>query len=57
MYYISDLFWDISRCGRHEWDKESKILVDKLDKVPSKKKKKAMVSFNWDRKINQGEGL
>ena len=35
---ISNLLRDISR---HAWDKERKILSDKLDKFPSKKKKKA----------------
>ena len=34
---ISDLLRDISRCKRHAWDKERKILADKLDKFPSKK--------------------
>ena len=53
---ISDLLRDISRCRRHAWDKESKILTDKLDKFPSKK---AILNFYWDRdmvgkkKINQ----
>ena len=35
---ISDLLRDISRCRHYAWDKESKILVDKLDKFPLKKK-------------------
>jgi len=43
---ISDLLRDISRCRRHAWDKESKILADKLDKFPSKK---AILNFYWDR--------
>ena len=43
---ISDLFRDISRCRRHAWDKESKILADKLSKFPSKK---AILNFCWDR--------
>ena len=34
---IYDLLRDISRCRRHTWDKESKILADKLSKFPSKK--------------------
>ena len=34
---FSDLLRDISRCRRHAWDKESKILADKLDKFTSKK--------------------
>ena len=34
---ISDLLRDISRCRHHAWDKEGKILADKLDKFPSKK--------------------
>jgi len=44
---ISDLLRDISGCRRHVWDKESIILVNKLDKFPSKKKK--ILNFYWDR--------
>jgi len=44
---ISDLLRDISRCKRHVWDKESKILADKLDKFPSKKK--AILNLYWNR--------
>ena len=40
---ISDLLRDISRCKRHAWDKESKILADKLDKFPSKKNFKLLL--------------
>jgi hypothetical protein len=43
---ISDLLRDISRSRRYAWDKESKILADKLDKFPSKK---AILNFYWDR--------
>jgi len=43
---ISDLLRDISRCRRHTWDKESKILADKLNKFLSKK---AILNFYWDR--------
>jgi len=39
---ISDLLNEISRCRRHAWDIESKILADKLDKFPSKK---AIINF------------
>jgi len=39
------LLKDISRLRRHVWDKESKILADKLDKFPSKN---AFVGFYWD---------
>ena len=47
-FIISDLLRDISRCRRHAWDKESKILADKLDKFPSNK---AILNFYWDRDI------
>jgi len=43
---ISNLLRDITRCRSHEWDKESKIIADKLDKFPSKK---AILNFYWDR--------
>ena len=33
---ITDLLRDISSCRRHVWDKENKILADKLDKFSSK---------------------
>jgi len=39
-FIISVILREISRCRRHAWDKESKILANKLDKFPSKKKKK-----------------
>jgi len=44
---ISDLLRDISRCRRHAWDKESKILADKLSKFPSEKS--YILNFYWDR--------
>jgi len=37
---ITDLLIGILRCRCQVWNKESKILTDKLDKIPSKKKKK-----------------
>jgi len=43
---ISDLLRNISRCRHHAWDKESKILADKLRKFPSKK---TILNFYWDR--------
>jgi len=57
---ISDLLRDISRCRCHAWDKESKILADKLDKFPSRKKKKKkkkndfkfLLGKRYGRKIN-----
>jgi len=40
LYYLWFIL-EIYRVGRdHAWDKESKILADKLDKFLSKKKKK-----------------
>jgi len=39
---ISDLLRDISRSRRYAWDKESKILADKLDKFPSNKVRNAL---------------
>ena len=45
---ISDLLSDISRWRRPVWDKESKILADKLSKFPSKK---AILNLYWDREL------
>jgi len=40
------IYLDISRCRRHEWDKERKILTDIFNKFPSKKE---IVNFYWNR--------
>ena len=42
-----EIYWVVDR---HAWDKESKILADKLDKFSSKKKK-AIVNFYRDRNM------
>jgi len=45
---FSVLLREISRCRRYAWDKESKILENKLDKFPSKK---TIANFYSDRNM------